>query len=219
MRAPPASSLASSFASSCGHSRLSVERLPQVGSKHFAPWILPIRRRLRDRIDWGGWRRGSSTVEQDNGSESPDSIRMAPAPNPGLTKILSSQPQCPGTNMEANEWFEVVRKSRLVDTATLSTWLNRCTRCSDVRTIAAMMVSDGMLTAWQSEKLLDRRWKGFFVDQYCIRNNLGSDHALGVLVLEAMNMQDREILVLEVIPPARERRKDGGLIYSVRPKE
>lgn len=120
--------------------------------------------------------------------------------------------------MEATEWFKVVRNRRLVDAATLSTWRNRCTRCSDVSTIAAIMVSDGLLTAWQSEKLLDRRWKGFFVDQYCIRNNLVSDHARGLLVLEAMDMQDGKIVVLEVIPPARERQKDGRLIYSVRPK-
>ena len=154
---------------------------------------------------------------QANGPELVASNGSHPEPRTYMDSFVTTS--MPRTNMEANEWFEVVRNSRLVDAATLSTWQNRCTRYSDVRTIAAMMVSDGMLTAWQSEKLLDRRWKGFFVDQYCIRNNLGSDHPRGVLVLEAMNMQDREILVLEVIPPARERRKDGRLIYSVRPKE
>ena len=30
-----------------------------------------------------------ATAEQDHGSESPDFIRMAPTPNPGLTWILS----------------------------------------------------------------------------------------------------------------------------------
>jgi len=125
----------------------------------------------------------------------------------------------PRMNMEVTEWFDDVRKSRLVDVADLSTWRNRCPPCSNVPAIAAMMVKDGLLTAWQAEKLIGGRWKGFFVDQYCIRSNLGPDNARRLLVFEAMDMQDREIVVLEVIPPNRERRKDGGLIYSVRKKK
>ena len=121
--------------------------------------------------------------------------------------------------METTEWFDVVRNSRLVDAANLSACRNLCMPCSDVPAIAAMMVKDGLLTAWQSEKLLSGRWKGFFVDQYCIRKNLGWDYAIRRLVLEAMDMQDREIVVLEVIPPARGRQKDGRLIYSVRQKK
>ena len=121
--------------------------------------------------------------------------------------------------MDADEWFEIVRKSRLVDAKTLSTWRNSCADCADVRTLAAKMSADGIITEWQSEKLLERRWKGFFVDHYCIRRNLGLDNVRRLLVFEAMDMLDRRITVLEVVPPSRDRRKDGGLIYSVRSKE
>ncbi|MCY2977536.1 MAG: hypothetical protein NTU79_02575, partial [Planctomycetota bacterium] len=44
-----------------------------------------------------------ATAEQDHGSESPDFIRMAPTPNPGLTWILSSGP-APGTNARLFLW-------------------------------------------------------------------------------------------------------------------
>ena len=43
--------------------------------------------------------------------------------------------------MEVIEWFDIVRKSRLVDAANLSSWQNRFTSCSDVPAIAEMMVA------------------------------------------------------------------------------
>jgi hypothetical protein len=116
--------------------------------------------------------------------------------------------------IEIPEWFEMVRKSRLVEDAILSTWLQRDTG-ADARTIAASMVSDGLLTQWQSEKLLDRKYKGFLVDHYCLRNNLGMNHVPGRLVFEALNLRDRKRVILEVLPPSRDRREDGGLIYRV----
>ena len=118
--------------------------------------------------------------------------------------------------MDADEWFELVRASKLVNAKALSNWRQKFAQCFDGESIAAMMVRDKLLTAWQSKNLLARRWKGFFVDQYCIRNRLDSDLAMGVLVLEAMDLQFGEVVILEVIPPTRIRRKDGRPMYSVR---
>ncbi len=121
--------------------------------------------------------------------------------------------------MDANEWFEIVRKSRLVDSPTLSTWRITCAGCADVPKLAVSMIEGLLLTDWQAEKLLAGRWKGFFVDHYCIRRRLGQDDELRTLVFEALDMRDRSFAILSVVPPSRKRRDDGGLIYSVRPKE
>ena len=121
--------------------------------------------------------------------------------------------------MSIAEWYEIVHKSRLVDDKALSSWRIDCKECLDARAIANRMSADGILTEWQAEKLLDGRWKGFFVDHYCIRKNLGPDNARRVLVVEAMDMRDQTITILEVVPPSRKLRDDGGLIYAIQSKE
>lgn len=85
--------------------------------------------------------------------------------------------------------------------------------------LAARMIDDCMLTDWQSEMLLAGKWRGFFVDHYCIRRRLGQDDVHRTLVFEAMDMRDRSLKILSVVPPSRKRRDDGGLIYSESPKE
>jgi hypothetical protein len=118
--------------------------------------------------------------------------------------------------MNTTEWFNAVRKSRLIAPAALTAWRYQNKGCTHAHTIAKRMVIDGLLTVWQAEQLLGGRWQGFFVDQYCITDNLGVDHARGLLLLEALDIQNGRTLVLEVVPPARERNKDGSLKYSIR---
>jgi serine/threonine-protein kinase len=120
--------------------------------------------------------------------------------------------------MDADDWYELVRKSKLVDSQFLSDWRIRCTDCADVRTLVTKMIGEGLLTEWQSEKLLAGKWKGFFVDHYCIRQKLGQDDIHRTLLFEALDMRDRTIAILSVVPPSRKLRDDGGLIYSVRPR-
>ena len=48
---PAASVPAASVPSTCGHSRVSFQRFPQVGSDQCGHWLQPIRLRLRNRLD------------------------------------------------------------------------------------------------------------------------------------------------------------------------
>ena len=121
--------------------------------------------------------------------------------------------------MDANEWFEIVRKSQLIEANALSAWRNTFAGCVDVPRLAASMIADGMLTDWQSEMLLLGKWKGFFVDHYCLRRRIGQNDVLQTLDFEAMDMRDRSFKILSVVPPARKRRDDGGLIFLLRQNE
>ncbi|MGN6544367.1 MAG: hypothetical protein ACTHK7_04920 [Aureliella sp.] len=118
--------------------------------------------------------------------------------------------------MNSSRWIDLVRKSGVVTTHALLPWTDRCGETIDARCVASLMMNAGLLTAWQADLLLRGKWKGFFVDRYCLLNHLGTDNVRGTKTFSALDRDSGARVILEIVPPSRARTKDGGLFYVVR---
>lgn len=118
--------------------------------------------------------------------------------------------------MNSSRWIELVRKSCVVNADTLLLWEDRCNETIDARSMASMMVDAQVLTAWQADLLLRNKWKGFFVDHYCLLDHLETDNTRGTKIFAAVDKDTGSHVILEIVPPSRAQTKDGRLFYVVR---
>jgi serine/threonine-protein kinase len=85
--------------------------------------------------------------------------------------------------MTANDFLDLLRRSQLLDEDQLSKFLGgvaveRKHRFSeDAEPIAVAMIESGILTEWQSEKLLAGRHKGFLLGEYKLLSHLGKSQS------------------------------------------
>ena len=116
--------------------------------------------------------------------------------------------------MDSSRWIELVRKSGVVCEDALSSWTDRCNETLDACSLASMMVDAQLLTAWQAELLLMGKWKGFFVDRYCLLEHLETDSARNTKTFSAVDKDTGNRVILEIA--WRALTKDGKFFYVVR---
>ena len=115
-----------------------------------------------------------------------------------------------------SDLLELIGKSGLLEAAVVRRWKEQCTGDSTAQTIASAMVDAGVLTDWHTGLLLHGKWKGFFVDQYCLWKLVETDTDRGIQVYNVVDRQTGLRLIMELVPPQRARTKSDGLFYIVR---
>ena len=113
-------------------------------------------------------------------------------------------------------WIDTVRKSGLLDADALATWTKRCMNEVEAETVARSMVKAGVLSNWHIDLLLRGKWKGFFIDHYCLWDLMESDDSRGIHIFNAIDRRTGTRVVMEVVPPKRARTKADRLFYIVR---
>lgn len=101
----------------------------------------------------------------------------------------------------------LVRSSRLIDNDQLERSvaelqaLNGGVPVSNVNQLAVHLVDKGLLTQWQSDRLLEGRHKGFFLGKYKLLDHLGTGGMSSVYLAEHVLMQRRR--AIKVLPKNR----------------
>jgi serine/threonine protein kinase len=109
--------------------------------------------------------------------------------------------------MTANEFLDLLRRSQLVEEDQLTKFLgavaakNKHRLPEDAEPIAAAMVEAGVLTEWQSEKLLAGKHKGFMLGKYKLLRHLGKGGMSQVYLAEHMLMKRK--VAIKVLPSNR----------------
>jgi serine/threonine-protein kinase len=77
------------------------------------------------------------------------------------------------------------------------------------RAFADHLIAKGTLTAWQSQKLCDGKYKGFFLDHYKLTGHVSVEQTYSRFLAEDTNTH--QLVVLCIQPPT----KDGKVHYYV----
>jgi eukaryotic-like serine/threonine-protein kinase len=130
---------------------------------------------------------------------------VPPRRHPGLHPPLAHPLLFEG--MTANEFIDLVRRSQLVEEDHLTKALGAVAAKNGHRLpeeadpIAAAMVESGVLTEWQSEKLLAGKHKGFMLGKYKLLRHLGKGGMSQVYLAEHMLMKRK--VAIKVLPSNR----------------
>ena len=106
-----------------------------------------------------------------------------------------------------DSFLGLVRSSRLVDRDQLDRALlelkeqTQGVPITNAAQVAVHLVDKGLLTEWQSEKLLEGRHKGFFLGKYKLLDHLGTGGMSSVYLAEHVLMQRR--VAIKVLPKDR----------------
>lgn len=103
------------------------------------------------------------------------------------------------------ELLQLIRKSGMVDEPKLSNYLQRrqLTRGlpPDPRELADDLVTDGIITYFQSEQFLLGKWRGFTIGKFKLLERVGVGGMGQVFLCEHMYMKKR--VAVKVLPPAK----------------
>ena len=82
---------------------------------------------------------------------------------------------------------------------------------------ADFLVAERILTRRQCDKILDGKYKGFFIDEYVLlyHHHVGKDRSY----YAAMNVKSRDSVILGVQPKSYNRPGDDAVYYDVFPLE
>lgn len=72
------------------------------------------------------------------------------------------------------------------------------------------LIDKGVLTTWQCDKLRQGKWKGFFVDGYCILRHLGKDKTSAMFLCR--EVATGRLVAMRVTPPGL--TPDGAFHYE-----
>ncbi len=119
-------------------------------------------------------------------------------------------------NSKVEDFAELVRRSGLVEPEQLEQVMLQVKEefadghPEDADRLAARLVEAGLLTAWQCENLLRRRYRGYFLKgkQYKLLDHLGSGGMSHVYLAEQVLMQRR--VAVKVLP--KDRLKDSSYL-------
>ncbi|MCI0335268.1 MAG: hypothetical protein L0228_18825 [Planctomycetes bacterium] len=117
---------------------------------------------------------------------------------------------------QIDEFLALVLASGLVDEAALSE------ACADlyvdradpeaVDALCRYLIANDTLTEWQCDKLRKKKWKGFWLDEYCLLKQLGKGDMTSTYLAKERTTGKRVALV--VTPPMVSPWVDGP-IYRV----
>ncbi|MBI3407626.1 MAG: protein kinase, partial [Planctomycetes bacterium] len=105
----------------------------------------------------------------------------------------------------ADEFLDLVHKSRVADEKRLSACLEKLHANgefpSDPAHLANLLISDGILTEFQADNLLEGRYRGFSIGKYKLLARIGSGGMGQVYLCEHPLMRRR--VAVKVLPPAK----------------
>jgi len=103
------------------------------------------------------------------------------------------------------ELLQLIRKSGMVDESKLNGYLHRRQAGrglpADPREAADAMVTDGLITNFQSEQFMLGKWRGFTVGKYKLLERVGVGGMGQVFLCEHMFMKRR--VAIKVLPPSK----------------
>ena len=118
---------------------------------------------------------------------------------------------------DVERFLTLVVKSGLVASAELA---DECARCDADQTspsaldgLCDYLASKSVLTKWQCDKLRNGKWKGFFLDGYCILELIGKDTTTCTYLVRDVRSSKRMSMRIEM--PERKTMRGGHPIYSV----
>lgn len=109
--------------------------------------------------------------------------------------------------LSVKNFLELVQRSKLVDPDELRTALLQCKEehddemPSDSQVVADFLVEHGLLTEWHCGKLLDRKYKGFFLGKYKLLGHIGTGGMSSVYLAEHTLMRRQR--AIKVLPKSR----------------
>jgi hypothetical protein len=118
---------------------------------------------------------------------------------------------------EIDQFLALVLASHLVDQASLTkACADFCVERTDagaVDELCRYLVANQTLTDWQCDKLRQGKWKGFWLDNYCLLKQLGKGDATSTYL--AKEWRTGRLVALVVTPPVVSPWIDGQPIYRV----
>ena len=111
------------------------------------------------------------------------------------------------TKPNVDTFLDLVQRSGLVEKDQLDAALSELTQQigqpapADADQIATHLIEAGLITRWQAERLLDGRYRGFFLGKYKLLDQLGSGGMSRVYLAEHVLMQRR--VAIKVLPASR----------------
>ena len=101
------------------------------------------------------------------------------------------------SKLKVNQFVDLVKRSGLVDNERLNQALSGVDQSvKDSGIIASNLTKAGLLTEWQSEKLLQGRHKGFYLGKYKLLNHIGTGGMGSVYLAEHRVMRHRVAIKL-----------------------
>jgi serine/threonine protein kinase len=111
------------------------------------------------------------------------------------------------TTFKLDTFLDLVRRSGLVEPTKLEAALAELDQRGDVNStsdsgmVCSHLIGAGLLTEWQSERLLEGRHKGFFLGKYKLLGHLGTGGMSSVYLAEHVTMCRR--VAIKVLPHSR----------------
>jgi serine/threonine protein kinase len=112
------------------------------------------------------------------------------------------------------KFLDILRRSKLVDDAPLKKSLRLCIEENggvlpkDVEQLSDFLIAQNVITNWQSKKLLDRKYKGFFLGKYKLLRHIGVGGMSSVYLAEHTLM--KRLRAIKVLP--RDRVDDSSYL-------
>jgi len=128
--------------------------------------------------------------------------------------------QYPGQDLD--EFLRLLAASQLLDDAVIESALSGfrtfkadgdSRSSADCQAFASFLAVHGYLTCWQSKKVYEGRFKGFFLDNYKLRDHVGVDDTCSRYLAE--DTGTGRLVILAITPPTIAPRQEGKPHYRV----